>query len=99
MYFNKYIFVLWIIYAISQAVFIAVFSSFLEYIPQGNGRFLGFWGYGVFTFLMTQIVANLKILIFTNSYGFWIYFFIIGGVGLFMMSFAIISSVEQNYHY
>jgi phospholipid-transporting ATPase len=99
MYFNIYIFSLWIIFGITQAVCIAIASSFLEFHPQKGGRYLGFWGFGIFVFFITQIVANLKILVFSNSYGFLTIFFIGGGILLFILSFLIISSIVQNYHY
>ena len=97
--FNTLNFSVWYFKGICQAFFICLFSSFIEFAPQTNGRFLGFWGFGIIVFLNTQIVSNIKILIISNSYNFWVFFITFGSFFLFILSFFLVNISESNDHY
>ena len=97
--FNTLNFSVWYFKGICQAFFICLLSSFIEMAPQKNGRFLGFWGFGIIVFLNTQIVSNIKILIISNSYNFWVFFFTFGSFLLFILSFFLVNISPSNDHY
>ncbi len=98
-YFNIHSFMFWFLQATTQSFFIAILCSFVEFAPQHDGDFFTFWGYGVFCFMMTQLVANLKIFIISNSFYFFNVFSIIGSFALFLACFAIISSFSSSTHF
>ena len=98
-HFNFSNFMMWFFTGVTQAFLIAIFCAFADFEPQRGGEFLGFWGYGIFVFLCTQLIANLKIFIITNSYNFWIYFFTVGSFLLFIISFVVIDTIKSNTHY
>lgn len=98
-HFNIQNFVMWFITGVTQAFLIAFQCSLIEYEPQQNGKYLGFWGYGIFVFICTQVVANAKILIICNSINVWIYMMTLISFGIFLASFFVINHVVNNYHY
>lgn len=98
-HFNFSVFLVWFFFGITQAMIIALLVSFADYAPQSDGRYFGFWCYGIFVFMMTQIVGNFKIVIISNSFNFWIYFVILMGFLCFLISFFIVNLFTNNEHY
>ena len=98
-YFNLSVFLIWFFFAIFQSMIIALMVAFADFSPQSDGQYLGFWGYGIIVFMMTQIVGNFKIVIISNAFNFWVYMFIIGGFVCFLISFLIVNVIRSNEHY
>lgn len=98
-HFNIQNFIMWFVIGVTQAFLIAFQCSFIEYEPQWNGKYVGFWGYGTFVFICNQLVANIKILIISNSINVWIYLFTLVSFGIFILSFFVINQLDNNSHF
>lgn len=67
LHFNLSVFLMWFGVGVTQSLLIALLSGLVNADPTSLGEYLGFWGYGTIVFSMTQIIANLKVFIFSNS--------------------------------
>lgn len=99
LYFNISSFTMWAAIAAVQSFIIAVLCGIIELAPSFDGDFLGFWGYGIFVFAMTQVIANLKVVIFSNSFYFLNIITIVLSIAFFFISFLIIDKLSFNMHY
>jgi len=67
-HFNIGVFAMWMFTAIAQACIVCIVCSVVDFSPEQNGQYFGFWGFGVFVFTMVILLMNLKIFIISSSY-------------------------------
>lgn len=98
-YFNFWVFMLWLIKGLLHAFFIMLFSAFLDFKIDSNGHGFNFWGVGMSLFLFGNIIANTNIFVISNSIFFLNVFVLIGSVIVLLISFILISMRTGNLHY
>lgn len=86
--FSKWIFWRWIFYAIWQGA-LALFVSFysMEDVDPETGRASTLMADGQFVYFGVVTLVNLKVLLSTNNFNFWIFFFVFGSILDFVLSF------------
>ena len=98
-YFNFWLFMLWLVKGLMHAFFMMLFTSFLDFETESSGNNFNFWGVGMSVFLFGNIIANTNIFVISNSIFFLNVFVLIGSVLLLFISFIAISMNIGNLHF
>jgi phospholipid-transporting ATPase len=95
-HFNIGVFAMWMFMAIAQACIVCVVCSIIEFGPEQNGQYLGFWGFGVFVFSMVILLMNLKIFIISSSYSPFLVITIILSFGVYVLAFFVVNKLSSS---
>jgi len=97
-FFNFKLFWYWFFSGVIQAIFIAyfAFSAFNDTGLTSEGYLNGFYSSGMFSYNSLILLANLKILLFTNTFNFLVYFCTIGSFLFYILNFALYSDYGQG---
>lgn len=98
-HFNIGVFAMWMFMAIAQACIVCIVCSIIEFGPEQNGQYFGFWGFGVFVFTMVILLMNLKIFIISSSYSPILIITIFLSFAIYVLAFFVVNQLSSSSYY
>lgn len=94
-FFNKYVFWRWFVYAVWQGILLAAITFYtLDNAFERNGMIGGLTVDGNFMFCAIVVIVNVKVLISSYQHTFWSLFWIIASILSFFVFFLGLSDIK-----
>lgn len=98
--FNKLTFWIWIIYGVWQSLLLSLpifFSLENSFVDEHHGYNFDFWASGMTVFGYVIVVANVKVLLISNTHSLLSLFLIFGSILFYYMTYGVASTVGVTY--